>query len=293
MNVYRFLLTRQWVILTLLGLVLIPVMIELGFWQLHRHEQRAAQNDLIVHSLKAPPVPVDRLTGVHEEPAEDDQFRAVRASGTYDTEHEVVVRQRTAADGQSIGYFVLTPLIRDDGTALLVNRGWIPAGNDLTKFPDVPPAPSGHVTVTGRMMVDETTEASGIRDKQGMPPRQVMLINSHKRAKVLDEPVLGGYIQLTDSSPAPKGDHPQRVPEPDHSAIGRHIAYTVQWWLFAAGVPVAWLLLVRREVRDRAAAEQQPDEPETPQEPADEEPTDGEPAAAEREPAATDASARD
>jgi cytochrome oxidase assembly protein ShyY1 len=191
---------------------------------------------------------------VGREPASEDQFRAVRASGTYDTRHEVVVRQRTAADEQSIGYFVLTPLVQDDGTAVLVNRGWIPAGDDLTTFPDVPPPPKGHVTVTGRMMLDETTEASGIKDKQGLPPRQVMLINSHKRAKVLDEPVMGGYIQLTDSSPAPKGDHPQRVPEPDHSSIGRHIAYTAQWWIFAAGVPVAWWLLVRREVRDRAAA---------------------------------------
>jgi cytochrome oxidase assembly protein ShyY1 len=253
-NVYRFLLTRQWVMLTLLGLVLIPVMIELGIWQLHRHEQRAAQNDLIVHSLDAPAVPVDRLTGVGREPAQDDQFRTVRASGTWDAGHEVVVRQRTASDGQSIGYFVLTPLVRDDGTALLVNRGWIPAGDDLTKFPHVPPPPAGRVTVTGRLMIDETTEASGIRKKAGLPPRQVMLINSHDRAKDLDEPVLGGYVQLTGSSPAPKGDHPQRVEEPDHSSLGRHIAYTVQWWLFAAGVPVAWWLLVRREVRDRAAA---------------------------------------
>jgi cytochrome oxidase assembly protein ShyY1 len=252
-SVYRFLLTRQWVILTLLGLVLIPVMIELGVWQLHRHEQRAAQNDLIAHSLDAPPVPVDRLTGVGREPAHDDQFRTVRASGTWDTAHEVVVRRRTASDGQSIGYFVLTPLIRDDGTALLVNRGWIPSGDDLTKYPHVPPPPAGRVTVTGRLMIDETTEASGIRRKQGLPPRQVMLINSHDRAKDLDEPVLGGYVQLTGSSPAPKGDHPQRVAEPDHSGIGRHIAYTVQWWLFAAGVPVAWWMLVRREVRDRAA----------------------------------------
>ncbi len=268
MNVYRFLWTRQWVILTLLGLVLIPVMIELGIWQLHRHEQKAAQNDLIVHSLRADPVPVGRLTGVGREPARDNQFRAVRASGTYDTGHEVVVRQRTAADEQSIGYFVLTPLVRDDGTAVLVNRGWIPAGNDLTRFPDVPPAPGGHVTVTGRMMIDETTEASGIRDKQGLPPRQVMLINSHKRAKTLHEPVLGGYVQLTGSSPTPKV-HPQRVPEPDHSSIGRHIAYTVQWWIFAAGVPVGWVMLVRREARDLAAADRRQETSETEPEPQD------------------------
>ena len=36
-------------------------------------------------------------------------WRTVTATGTYDTAHEVVVRQRTAADEQSIGYYVLDP----------------------------------------------------------------------------------------------------------------------------------------------------------------------------------------
>jgi hypothetical protein len=32
------------------------------------------------------------------------------------------------------------------------------------------------------------------------------------------------------------------------------MAYAIQWWLFSAGVPVGWVVLVRRELRDRAAA---------------------------------------
>lgn len=59
---YRFLLTRQWVILTLLALVLMPTMVELGFWQLHRHQHRVAQNELISRNLKAEPLPVTDLT---------------------------------------------------------------------------------------------------------------------------------------------------------------------------------------------------------------------------------------
>jgi cytochrome oxidase assembly protein ShyY1 len=251
---FRFLLARQWVILTLLALALIPTMVELGFWQLHRHQARVAHNELIARSLAAPAVPVTKLTGVGEEPARGDWFRSVTATGRYDTEHEVVVRQRTASDGQSIGYFVLTPLVRQDGSVLLVNRGWIPAGGDLTKFPEVPPAPEGEVGVTGRIMASETTEASGIKEKPGLPQRQVMLINSDKRAEVLDRPVLGGYVQLTATAPQPRGEHPERLPEPEHDSIGPHMAYAVQWWLFAAAVPVGWVILVRRELRDRTAA---------------------------------------
>ncbi|RAJ65705.1 cytochrome oxidase assembly protein ShyY1 [Streptomyces sp. Amel2xB2] len=252
---YRFLLSRQWVILTLLGLALIPAMIELGFWQLHRHESRVAHNELVASSLAADPVPFGRLSSTRHGPAEDDQFRTVRAKGRFDTAHEVVVRQRTGADEKSIGYFVVTPLVQGDGSAVLVNRGWIEANGDLTRFPDVPPPPRGEVTVTGRIMADETSEASGIKDKPGLPPRQVMLIDSRQQAKALKRPVLRGHLQLTAVSPKPHGAQPERIPEPDHDSIGPHMAYAVQWWLFAAAVPVGWVVLVRRERQDRTARE--------------------------------------
>ncbi|MGP3921874.1 SURF1 family cytochrome oxidase biogenesis protein [Streptomyces sp. 8N616] len=255
---YRFLLSRQWVILTLVALALIPVMIELGFWQLHRHEHRVARNGQVARSLDAPAVPVGRLTSPGHEVPGSDTWRTVTATGSYDTEHEVVVRQRTAADEQTIGYYLVTPLIMKDGRAVLVNRGWIPAGGDLTKFPKVPAAPRGQVTVTGRLMPDETAANSGIKDKQGLPPRQVMMINSRERAGALPQPLLGGYVQLTKTSPKDPAGRPETVPAPDHSGIGPHMAYAIQWWLFAAGVPVGWVVLVRRERKDRLAAQRKP-----------------------------------
>jgi cytochrome oxidase assembly protein ShyY1 len=38
------------------------------------------------------------------------------------------------------------------------------------------------------------------------------------------------------------------------------MAYAVQWWLFAAAVPVGWVVLARREARDRAQAKERDDE---------------------------------
>ncbi|WP_217197665.1 SURF1 family cytochrome oxidase biogenesis protein [Streptomyces buecherae] len=250
---YRFLLTRQWVILTLVGLVLIPVMIELGFWQLGRHEQRVEHNERVSKSLDAPAVPIGELTGVGRDVPKQTAMRKVTVSGTYDPRHEVVVRQRTGSDDQSIGYFVVTPLLLADGNAVLVNRGWIPAPGNLTQFPDVPAPPTGEVTITGRLKADETTGSSGIKDKKGLPPRQVMLINSERQAETVGRPLLGGYVELTDSKP--RGAHqPEPVPAPDTSGIGSHMAYAVQWWLFTAAVPVGWVVLFRRELRDQAAA---------------------------------------
>lgn len=247
---YRFLLSRQWVILTLLALVLIPVMVELGFWQLHRHQHRVAQNTLIADNLKAEPVPVTELTSPGHTVPRADFWRQVEATGRFDTTHEVVVRRRTNSD-ETVGFHVLTPFVLADGRAVLVNRGWIPFGDDQRSFPDIPAAPKGEITVVGRLKADETTGTSGIKELSDLPDRQVMLINSEQRARSLGRTVLGGYIEQT--APAAPGDSPQQIPEPDSGSIGAHMAYAVQWWLFTAGVPVGWVVLVRRERRDRAA----------------------------------------
>ncbi|MFD3664245.1 SURF1 family protein [Streptomyces sp. NPDC058659] len=248
---YRFLLSRQWVILTLIVLALIPTMIELGFWQFHRHERRVAQNALIADNLKAKPVPVEELTSPGHTVPRADYWRQATATGTFDTAHEVVVRRRTNADDRQ-GVLVLTPLVLRDGSVVLVNRGWVPAAADQRAYPTVPPAPKGEITVTGRLKADETTGASGIKDLKGLPDRQVMLINSEQQAALIGREVLGGYLEQI--APEPAGDTPELIPEPDHDSIGAHMAYAVQWWLFTAGVPVGWVILVRREKRDQEAA---------------------------------------
>ncbi|MBT2408234.1 MULTISPECIES: SURF1 family protein [unclassified Streptomyces] len=248
---YRFVLTRQWVCLTLIALVLIPVMIKLGFWQFHRHEHRVAQNQLIAASLTAKPVPMTAITSPGHQVPRADYWRAVTATGTYDTAHEVVVRMRTSNDDK-VGFQVVTPLVLADGRVVLVNRGWVTGGGDSRAYPPVPAAPSGEVTVTGRLKADETSGGSGIKDRKGLPDRQVMLINSAQQAGYLGKPVLGGYLELT--GPLPADGTPEVVAEPDHDSIGPHMAYAVQWWLFASGVPVGWWILVRREKREREEA---------------------------------------
>ncbi|WP_225848534.1 SURF1 family protein [Streptomyces sp. HPF1205] len=265
---YRFLLSRQWVILTLLGLVMIPVMIRLGFWQLHRHEHRVANNNLIAAALSAPPVPVESVTHPGFDVPRRDLYKAVSARGHFDTAHEVVARNRTAgntgaddqAGGQQIGYHVITPFVMDDGRAVLVNRGWISSGNDPYTFPRIPAPPSGEVTVTGRLRPDETTASTGIRNHGGLPPRQTQLISSRVLAGDVPEPLVGGYMEMVSVSPGGKPSSPALIPEPDHSSIGPHLAYAIQWWLFSAMVPVGWVVLLRRERAEILAARAKKDE---------------------------------
>ncbi|MFE9447447.1 SURF1 family protein [Streptomyces sp. NPDC006739] len=248
---HRFLLTRQWVILTLVALLLIPTMIRLGIWQKHRYEMRSARNQLVTDALAAKPVPVEQLTSPGHSVTRKDKYRSVTATGTFDTAHEVVVRRRVNSDDE-VGFHVLTPFVLTDGKVLLVNRGWIPANGAQTAFPRIPAPPGGRTTVTGRLMSDETTAASGIKEIKGLPDRQVMLINSEEQARRLGAQVLGGYIQQT--APEPKGGSPEQISDPGKEDAPLNYAYMIQWWLFAAGVPVGWWVLYRREARERAEA---------------------------------------
>jgi cytochrome oxidase assembly protein ShyY1 len=251
--VYRFLWSRQWVALTLLGLVMMPTMYKLGFWQLHRHERKVADNHLVGRNLDAAPVSIEKITAPGRRLTVNITYRTVKATGHYDLAHEMVARQRTATEDGDIGYHVITPLVLADGEAVLVDRGWIPANGNITRFPKVPEPPTGTVTVTGRLRPDETTHTTGIHNRTGLPPRQIMLINSTLLDKQVPEKLLSGYMELTSTTPKPQGHQPELLPAPDHSDIGMHLGYAIQWWLFTVMVPVAWVILVRREKRERLA----------------------------------------
>ncbi|MBB4925998.1 SURF1 family cytochrome oxidase biogenesis protein [Kitasatospora kifunensis] len=252
---YRFLLSWRWALTALIALLLIPLCIKLGFWQLHRHESRVARNTLIGNSLKAAPVPFDTIsTGAGYTVPSALTWRTVTATGEYESAHEFVVRQRYDSGGSSPGFFVITPLKLADGHGeVLINRGWVALGTDATSYPSIPPAPPGRLTVTGRLRADETSAASGIRDRGGLPEHQYMLINTDQQTKATGATILGGYIELASTSPDP-GQQAQLIPAPDHSDIGPHMAYTIQWWLFASMVPVGLWVLIRREAKDQAAA---------------------------------------
>ena len=145
---YRFLLTRRWLGLLALALAVAAACVLLGRWQLHRLEARHAKNHVITSNATARPVPPDALMSTARGPGTDEQYARVRVTGHYDGAHQLLVRNRPFEGAN--GYYVLVPLVPADGPALLVDRGWVAAGESATDVPRVPAAPTGDVTVIGR-----------------------------------------------------------------------------------------------------------------------------------------------
>lgn len=255
-----------------LVLVIVPSFVWLGFWQLDRWELRSASVNLQQDNLAADPVPVSSLAAVGDDVDPGDRWRTVEATGSWDTANEILLRNRDGSGG--VGFHVLTPLVGSDGTAVLVNRGWIERGETALDAPEPPDAPGGPVDVTGRLHFSETEENSGLRNRDDLPEGQLMMIDVDLIAEGLPYPVLGGWVELTGQDPAPDpAPEPVELREVDS---GMSASYAVQWWVFAVVAVAGWVFLVRREVREAREAEaagREPDAPRAADTPRSEEPS--------------------
>ena len=227
-------------------LILVPVFIWLGFWQLDRAEQRSSAVNLQRDNVAADAVPVGELVSVGGNVASDDRWRTVEAVGTWDQDNEVLLRNRDGSQG--VGFHVLTPLVTEDGTAVLVNRGWIERGESAQDTPDAPSVPDGEVEVTGRLQFGETEENTGLRNRDGLPEGQIMFVDVDMLAEELPYPIYGGYVELTDQDPVPD-PAPERIALQEEDT-GMSASYAVQWWVFTVVAIVGWVVLIRRELRD-------------------------------------------
>lgn len=95
----------------------------LGTWQVQR---LAWKRDLIVRvdqRVHAAAVPVPARADWDKVNAGDDEYRRVSVAGTLANDKETLVYASTALGP---GYWVMTPLMLADGTAILINRGFVP-----------------------------------------------------------------------------------------------------------------------------------------------------------------------
>jgi cytochrome oxidase assembly protein ShyY1 len=248
---YRFLGRPRWLLFTALVAGLVVLMVNLALWQLRRLDARRELNRQITAHEAEPVAPLGDVLGP-DSPADrvaSAAWRPVAASGTYDPAGEVLIRNRSF-DGHP-GYHVVTPLRLTDGSAVLVNRGWIPLEGDDEAAPVTPRPPAGPVTVTGRV---RPTQHKGRFFSPTDPPegrlRQLYRVDVPRIGQQLSYPLVPAYLELVATNPAPAVAQPELIPPPVLDE-GPHLSYAGQWFLFSACAVVGWLLVVRRTARSR------------------------------------------
>ena len=235
----------RWVRGLALALAVAVVCCVLGRWQWHRRQDRLAANAPLAQNYDAPPRAVADVLPAGAELDAQDAWTPVRVEGTYNTGATVLVRNRPR--DEQTGYDVLVPLVLADGGALLVDRGWVPAGSSSERPDSVPAPPQGRVSVVARLRPWEPVKRGDV------PAGQVASIAAgevgRQTAAAGAPPLLGGYAVLAAETPAP-AQAPLPADRPDVDE-GPHLAYTVQWFGFALTALVVWVVAGRRELEAR------------------------------------------
>ncbi len=241
----RFLLSRRWVLFALAVAFLAWAATLLGQWQFHRLEERKHDNRVVARNLSAAPVPVEEVMSGQRPPQADDEWRRVTAHGTWDDRHTLVLKYQTRDMGAGVD--VVTPLVTENGTAVLVDRGWMPSKNSGASRPDLPETTPGKVTITGWVRRDASGKATEVHDLS------TRAISSEQIAQVLPYPLYRGFVDLEEETPAP-AERLEPVELPDDTSNGPHFFYGLQWWFFGALAVFGFCYLAWDEWRQRQKA---------------------------------------
>lgn len=229
---------------TLAVLLLVPSFISFGQWQWKKAADKQALQSLLDNRGAELPVQMP-LTAADPESL---RYRRVVARGVYDEQRQILIDNRIHRE--QAGYHVLTPLrLAGSEMRVLVNRGWVPALADHSRWPQVT-TPAGSQEIEGTAVVPGTRYLTLAPDSAAGGGWQTVWQNLDmaRYRQTVSFPVQPVVIELSPASGA--GGFVRQWPRPDER-IERHLGYAYQWWGFAAATLIIWLVLTVRAARQR------------------------------------------
>lgn len=243
------LLTGPWLLKHLLVLLILLAMINLGFWQLRRLEERRSLNRNITAAMNQPAI---TLTGDPLNPAEL-HFRRVSVTGTFDNPQAIVIRNQLW--GEQPGLHLITPLrLSGSDKAVLVDRGWIPRG-------DSDPVPAilthydlaGEITLEGIAYETQTRPSSLAPLDPPLKEGQTRLVawfrvDIDRIQEQVPYPLLPVFIKQLPGPNAATDSLPRQESGVTFDE-GPHLGYAIQWFSFSIILIVTYGLFLRQELR--------------------------------------------
>lgn len=226
-------------------LVLVAATVALGNWQRHRAHDKQLLREQYEAAAGKPALALDALSAALADPATF-RFRKVRAEGSYDAAHQLLIDNRVHA-GRA-GFDVVAPLKLGGGQSyVLVDRGWVAQGASRAELPNAPP-PGGGVVVLGRINLPPTRYLELGADSNTGPVRENLDIA--RIGASMGHPLLPFIVEQTEDT----GDGLVRDwPDPDFG-VEQHRSYMVQWYSLAALGVALWLGLNWRSGKGDDAA---------------------------------------
>ncbi|MDO5723945.1 MAG: SURF1 family protein [Flaviflexus sp.] len=242
MRQYSFLLSRRWISLFLIMVLITVACIFLGRWQYGRYLDKRAEADQVEQMWEAPMIAAHEVEDPHRE-----EWRRVSASGSFIEGSQLQLRGRSVSGAAVIRAIAL--FRSTDGTVYVADRGWVPlaqAEGEVGEDGYVPEPPEGRINVTGRVRPGEDPH------DRTPAPGYLYTLNPQQVLDALPAPVRAQVDELSpvrlelDGGQPPE---PRGYPRPSTS-LGNHLSYAWQWWFFAVAAQAVVPILARREASD-------------------------------------------
>jgi surfeit locus 1 family protein len=208
----------------------VALFIALGNWQTRRAEERLEAGRVADEAARGPvlQVPAARVDAAGFE------RRRVAARGTFVAPDTFFLDNKVLRG--AAGYEVVTPLKPEGpGAVILVDRGWIAAG-DRSKLPDIA-TPEGVRAIEGVAVVPSTRFLElGADVDTGRVRQNLVLAREEKRLGLTLQPFV---IQQTSDA----ADGLARVWARPDTGADRNRSYALQWYSFAALASVLYVAL--------------------------------------------------
>ena len=218
---------------SLIAILLIIGCLWASQWQFHRGQDRSARNATIEARVDIPAVDLSTL----KSNVKENEWRAISTTGSFDAEEQILLRNRYF-EGK-YGYAVLTRFTTESGDSIWVDRGWVAAGASATVVPETPEVPTGLVTITARLRLDSSLP-SGSFFALPLNRDENLVSKLNAQSGLASE---NYYLDLISGSlPSLTPAAPAEIPS---LSDGPHLAYAVQWILFA-GLVVYGRYLIRK-----------------------------------------------
>jgi surfeit locus 1 family protein len=209
------------------------VLVGLGTWQVHRLYWKEDILARIAAAEGAPPVPLTQ---------DPEQYTKVSVTGRFrfDETAQFGAEVRDTRVGPTMGFHQIVPLERDDGSTILVDRGWIPQKREIP-LDD----PAGPVTVTGYVRPGEKSSWFSAADDDAarqfytLDPRAIGTAVGVTAAAPFTVVALGQ--SMAESYPVPA----QHLPRPPNN----HLAYVITWYGLAAALLIIFVAWIRKAQR--------------------------------------------
>ena len=228
----------RWLVGHVLVVTFAALFVALGLWQLRRHHEKHDERDAAEAAFALPAPALDALA------PDAAPGTRVEVAGSYDPDAQFLLRNRVR-DGEG-GFDVLTPLVLDDGTAVVVDRGWVPRADAASAAERAEP---GRVVVRGTIARSRPLSPGDTVDERGglvALPR----VDLERIGASLPYGLRPVWVTAQYQDPPPAATAPA-LPEPPGRNRVNHLSYAFQWFGLALVPLVGWPIVLVRHRRHR------------------------------------------